>query len=122
MMLPGSKEMGSSDRTPVTPVPLSPQRGGTTNTGEPEGVHILIIEAIDRTWLQIKAGSLPADDITLYPQETYVRKSTDPFELVIGNAGGVTITFDGTNMGSPGERGQVVRLVLPEGTQAEAAR
>lgn len=121
--VPAVKEMDRVEHTAgAAPVPATPQRIGETITGESQGTHMLTIKALDRTWLQVKVGSSPVDDITLYPQETYVRRSTESFELVIGNAGGVTITFDGTDMGSPGEKGQVVRLIFPKEAREEPSR
>ena len=79
----------------------------------PETEHTLIIEASDRTWIQIQEGPSHPFDIMLYPDERYIRTGPGPFRLTVGNAGGIKIIFDGEELGQPGETGEVVKLLLP---------
>lgn len=92
-------------------VPLQPKAEAMRSAARE---HTLLIEASQLTWIEIKKGDAPPYDITLYPGERY--KITDPkgFTLKIGNAGGVRIFFDGTDLGRLGESGEVKRLVLPQ--------
>lgn len=78
---------------------------------EPE--HTLVITASERTWIQIQEGSSLPRDVILAPGDNLTRKSSQPLAVVIGNAGGVTVSFDGRVLTSLGEAGQVVRLTLP---------
>ncbi len=78
----------------------------------PTQQHLIVLEAIERTWVEIKEGSSPPFDITLYPGDRYTRRAPS-FELLIGNAGGIKVTFDDRQLGPLGEVGQVVRLTLP---------
>jgi cytoskeleton protein RodZ len=82
---------------------------------EPSPVHehTLVITASERTWIQVQEGSSLPLDVILYPGDSFTRKSSQQLALVIGNAGGVTVTFDGEVLASLGEVGQVVRLTLP---------
>jgi cytoskeleton protein RodZ len=82
---------------------------------EPSSVHehTLVIQASERTWIQVQEGSSLPLDVILYPGDSFTRKSSQQLAIVIGNAGGVTVTFDGTVLASLGEVGQVVRLTLP---------
>jgi cytoskeleton protein RodZ len=75
--------------------------------------HILVITASERTWIQIQEGSSLPLDVILYPGDSFTRTSSQQLAVVIGNAGGVTVTFDGRVLASLGEVGQVVRLTLP---------
>ena len=75
--------------------------------------HTLLIEARQLTWIEIKKGSSPPYDITLYPGQRYFLKDKEGFVLKIGNAAGVKIRFDGQDLGPLGEPGEVVKLVLP---------
>jgi cytoskeletal protein RodZ len=75
--------------------------------------HILVIKASERTWIQIQEGSSLPLDVILYPGDSFTRKSNQPLSILIGNAGGVTVTFDGRVLESLGKVGQVVRLTLP---------
>lgn len=86
--------------------------GGQTET-TPGHEHTLVITASERTWIQIQEGSSLPRDVILSPGDNYTRKSSQPLAVVIGNAGGVTVSFDGRVLTSLGEAGQVVRFTLP---------
>jgi hypothetical protein len=51
--------------------------------------------------------------------ETLTTEAKEKITVDLGNAGGVQITFQGQSMGSPGKRGEVVRMVYPEGKRVE---
>jgi cytoskeleton protein RodZ len=82
---------------------------------EPSPVHdhTLVITASERTWIQIQEGSSLPFDVILFPGDSYTRTSSQQLAVVIGNAGGVTVSFDGKRLKSPGKDGEVVRLTLP---------
>jgi cytoskeleton protein RodZ len=82
---------------------------------EPSPVHehTLVITASERTWIQIQEGSSLPFDVILFPGDSFTRTSSQQLALVIGNAGGVTVSFDGKRLKSPGKDGEVVRLTLP---------
>ncbi|MBW2038625.1 MAG: helix-turn-helix domain-containing protein [Deltaproteobacteria bacterium] len=98
-----------------TPLP----KGGAQEKEEalPGREHVLVIEASERTWVEIKEGSSPPFDVTLSPGDRYTRRGPHCFELLIGNAGGVKVIFDGREFGLLGEVGQVVKLTLPPGKE-----
>jgi cytoskeleton protein RodZ len=98
-------------RPPVAVPPASDSTGSSTPA--PDVTHVLVIEASERAWIQTQEGSDDPHDFTLYPGDTYTQTSTEPLRVTVGNAGGVRIKFDGKDLGSLGETGQVVRLVLP---------
>ena len=75
--------------------------------------HTLVITASERTWIQIQEGSSLPFDVILYPGDSFSRTSSQQLAVVIGNAGGVTVTFDGKGVESLGKDGEVVRLRLP---------
>ena len=75
--------------------------------------HTLVITASERTWIQITEGSSLPFDVILYPGDNFTRTSSQQLAVVIGNAGGVTVSFDGKTLNSPGKDGEVVRLTLP---------
>lgn len=79
----------------------------------PVHVHTLVITALERTWIQIQEGSSLPFDVILYPGDNFTRTSSQQLAIVIGNAGGVTVTFDGKGLESLGKDGEVVRLTLP---------
>jgi cytoskeleton protein RodZ len=75
--------------------------------------HTLVITASERTWIQIQEGSSLPFDVILYPGDSFTRTSSQQLAVVIGNAGGVAVSFDGKRLDYSGKDGEVVRLTLP---------
>jgi cytoskeletal protein RodZ len=73
---------------------------------------LLVINAIEETWIRIKADQNPSFQILLKVGEKFERKAAS-FDMDIGNAGGIKIQFKGKNMENLGKSGQVVHLRLP---------
>jgi hypothetical protein len=76
-----------------------------------KGPDILVIRAIEETWLRIKIDHNPPFQVLLKPGEKIERKGAG-FELDIGNAGGITIQFKGKFIENVGNSGQVIHMKL----------
>lgn len=74
----------------------------------------LIIEAREHTWVKITQDRHSSTEALLKPGEKIERRASEFFQLDIGNAAGIDLTFQGNPMGSLGKRGQVIHLRLPE--------
>jgi len=77
-----------------------------------EEANLLIINAIEDTWIRIKADQNPSFQVLLKSGEKFERKAAN-FEMDIGNAGGIKIQFKGKNIENLGKSGQVTHLRLP---------
>ena len=77
-----------------------------------EEASLLIISAIEETWIRIKTDQNPSFQVLLKPGEKFERKAVR-FDMDIGNAGGINIQFKGKNIENLGKSGQVVHLRLP---------
>ena len=77
-----------------------------------EEASLLIISAIEETWIRIKADQNPSFQVLLKPGEKFERKAVS-FDMDIGNAGGIKIQFKGKNIENLGKSGQVTHLRLP---------
>ena len=77
-----------------------------------EEASLLIISAIEETWIRIKADQNPSFQVLLKPGEKFERKAVS-FDMDIGNAGGINIQFKGKNIENLGKSGQVTHLRLP---------
>ena len=77
-----------------------------------EEASLLIINAIEETWIRIKADKNPSFQILLKSGEKFERKAAS-LEMDIGNAGGIKIQFKGKNIDNLGKSGQVTHLRLP---------
>jgi len=80
-----------------------------------EKPYTLVIEASELTWIQIDRDGEPPFEVMLRPGERNIQRASERFVLLIGNAGGVDIRFQGRSLGPLGNHGQVVRLTLPPG-------
>jgi cytoskeleton protein RodZ len=69
------------------------------------------IAAVEKTWLSIEADGKSVYNGLLQPNDTKVFEGHDTAKIRTGNAGGLTVTFNGKEIGRLGERGQV-RTVL----------
>jgi hypothetical protein len=69
------------------------------------------VRADERSWVQVNTGTGQQLFQGLL-QGGQTRTFTDRREikLVVGNAGGVNLTVNGTDIGPPGRRGQVARV------------
>jgi cytoskeleton protein RodZ len=100
-----------STSAPPTVAPLAAAPSGKT-------LH-LIIEAQDLTWIRITEDQNPSSQFLLKPGDRIERMASDAFLLDIGNAGGITLIFQGKPLGSPGKRGQVIHIRLPDKTEEQ---
>ena len=75
--------------------------------------HVLDVIATETTWLLIETGEGISEEVLLRPGETRKWMSESGFDLKVGNAGGIRLVFDNNDIGTPGEKGLVVRLHLP---------
>jgi cytoskeleton protein RodZ len=77
-----------------------------------EEAGLLIINAIEDTWIRIKADQNPSFQVFLKSGEKFERKAAS-LEMDIGNAGGIKIQFKSKNIDNLGKSGQVIHLRLP---------
>ncbi|MEN6466757.1 MAG: RodZ domain-containing protein [Syntrophaceae bacterium] len=72
----------------------------------------LVIHANELTWISVTEDGSQPYQIMLRPGDN-LERTAGKFLLDIGNAGGIVVNFNGSDMGVPGRSGQVVHLVLP---------
>lgn len=98
--------------------PLEEQSSSTVENVQPkpiansEEAGVLVIKAIEETWIRIKADQNPSFQVLLKTGEKIERKAAT-FDMDIGNAGGIKIQFKGKNIENLGNSGQVIHLRLP---------
>lgn len=101
----------------VVPLPTpAKQNVPTVEKKEPvaisEGANALVIKATEETWLRMKIDENPDFQVLLKPGEQIGRKGTD-FKVDIGNAGGITMKFNGKVIENLGNSGQVIHMQFP---------
>ena len=84
--------------------------------GEPPASekHTLAVKAKEDVWIEVAIDGREPFDVLLKVDERVVWKASEEFSLVIGNAGGVALEFNGEDLQLYGESGRVVRLRLPK--------
>ena len=98
-------------RSPSASSPSPTEGGGSAVAQAPRGKVTVVLRATDRSWVQVTTNTgqeLFQGLLQDGQQKTFTDKSR--IKLVIGNAGAVDLTVNGTNIGAPGRRGQVARV------------
>lgn len=72
----------------------------------------LVVTARETTWLRIKEEGKPDFEILMKPGEKLEREASQ-LSMDVGNAGGISVEFDGKIMEDLGRSGEVVHLRLP---------
>jgi hypothetical protein len=77
-------------------------------------MYHLVIEARELTWIRITEDLNSSYQVLLKPGDKIERMASDFFQLDIGNAGGINLTFQGKSLGNIGKQGQIIHMRLPE--------
>jgi cytoskeleton protein RodZ len=90
----------------------APEANAPRGTGSPG--HVLVVRAQEATWLSVRADRKDRREVLLQGGQTARFEAETDFHIIVGNAGGVTLSFDGTPLPPLGRSGEVIRdLVLP---------
>ena len=104
--------VASPVQAPVAAAPSPPAATGKK--------HPLVIEARELTWVRITQDGVP-HQVLLHPGERIERSAADYFLLDVGNANGISVTYQGKPLGSLGKPGEVIHLRLPAETPPASA-
>lgn len=75
--------------------------------------HMLDITATDRTWIQIVIDDIDKKEVLLNAGEIVNYEAKQSISVLIGNASGVKLKFNGKEFENLGNKGQVIRLSFP---------
>ena len=73
----------------------------------------LMIACQERTWLRVVIDDAEKREVMLNPEEVVMFTGRDKFDLLVGNAGGVKLFFNGKETRFEGASGEVKRVTLP---------
>ncbi len=73
----------------------------------------LMIACQERTWIRIVIDGAEKKEVMLNPEEVVMFTARDKFDLLVGNAGGVKLFFNGRDTKFEGNSGEVKRVTLP---------
>jgi cytoskeletal protein RodZ len=72
----------------------------------------LTIACQEKTWVRIIIDGLEQKEFTLNPEEVVMLDAKENFDVLIGNAGGVKLFYNGKDTGFTGEYGEVKHISL----------
>jgi hypothetical protein len=76
--------------------------------------HLFEIEAHQPAWVQVEIDGKNVYSVLMRPGEKREWEAEQNMRIVVGNAGGVSIKWDGINLAPVGKLGQPVRFHLPD--------
>jgi cytoskeleton protein RodZ len=97
--VPSRQETDSSVKKGATPKPLEKL--------------VLQITAVDDTWIKVIVDNKDSKEYNLMSGEKLEMEASAGFNLLIGNAGGVKMEFNGKPVKISGKVGEVVNIQLP---------
>jgi cytoskeletal protein RodZ len=78
----------------------------------------LDIKAVERTWVAIQIDGQPVREATFQPGESFTYRAAKRIEIVLGNAGGLEMTFNERRLEKIGKSGEVVTVIFtPQGVE-----
>ena len=85
--------------------------------------HVLEIAANDTVWIKVVMDGITKREALMKQGDNVTYDANETVSVVVGNAGGVTMKFDGREL-PVGKKGEVLRITLPEqktaGSQSES--
>lgn len=90
------------------PVLLSENETPIISPTETPSMHLLYVEAIEPTWVQVEIDEDEIREALLQPNDSIRWKAKEKFLLKVGNAGGVKVLLNGEELDPLGPSGEVV--------------
>ncbi len=109
-----NEALPSVQKTPESaPVPAPEVKAASAAATSPAAPHTLELIASDSTWLSATIDDKAAKEMILRPGDRIKWTAKNSISLIIGNAAGLKLVFDGKEFGPLGEKGKVVKVKLP---------
>ena len=105
-------EVEQADENTVVQPDVRPEAVVPENI-EPRVKQRISIQVVEDTWLKVIVDSLSTIEYSLEPGDTIELDADKGFNLLIGNATGIRLTFNGKPVPVSGKSGQVVTIQLP---------
>ncbi len=76
--------------------------------------HRFSVEAVQKTWIQVSMDDKNTQDALLEPGEKREWEASTNMKIIVGNAGGIHMQWDGRPIEVPAKPGSVLRFSLPD--------
>ena len=110
---PPAEESSPADTPAETAETMIEATSPQTKAVEKRAAYALEIVCHEDTWLKIIADDARATEHQMKPGDKITLNAETMFNLLIGNAGGISVQLNGQPVPVPGGSGQVVNLQLP---------
>lgn len=110
---PANALPGNNVATQGSETPLSPSTSDSVETPLPQGTYLLKVLAVEDTWMKVIADDNEPKRYRLHPGDRLELRALSGFNLLVGNAAGVQLSFNGKPVNLYGKSGQAVNLQLP---------
>ncbi len=84
------------------------------------GRHTLSVSAREVAWIKIRIDGKEATEVILKAGESVSWDAAETFSLLIGNAGGIDMVYDGVKLPPLGKSGESVSIRLPRSKASQA--
>jgi cytoskeleton protein RodZ len=110
---PAAVPAPAAPQTPPAPAghPVPPSPPAPVVSSPPAGDLVLVIEAVDSSWVAARIDGGDTKEVFLQPGQKVTWKASNHFLVSFGNAGGVKILFNGKELPPFGPKGAVVKDV-----------
>jgi cytoskeleton protein RodZ len=78
------------------------------------GTHQFSVEATQKTWIQVTTDDMNTQNTMLEPGDKRQWEARDTMKIVVGNANGIRMQWDGRPVEIPAKSGSVLRFSLPD--------
>jgi cytoskeleton protein RodZ len=99
----------------TTPAEVLPESAEKPAAALPVGEkHHFLVEANQKTWIQVTMDEKTTQNAMLEPGEKRHWEAEKNMKIVVGNAGGIQMKWDGRPVEIPAKSGSVIRFGLPD--------
>ncbi len=112
---PPANAAPAADTQPATEPPAAEQPSEGTTAPAVEGPVRVQVIALETSWVRARSDGKYVFSATLDPNQTRTVEAAQSVELLLGNAGGVSVLLNGKPIGALGPKGQVRTVQLNSG-------
>lgn len=113
-------EAGTVSTEVKVPVDDASKRVESKPSAAASGRHTLSVTAREVTWIKVRIDGKEPVEVILKVGESVSWDAAETFSLLIGNAGGVDMVYDGAKLAPLGRSGESVSLRLPRARTSQA--
>ncbi len=107
-------DLGVRSAPEVTSSDILPEEQEKPTVAEIADKHLFTVEASQKTWVQVTMDDKITQNAMLEPGDMREWEAEQGMRIVIGNAGGVSMKWDGRPVDIPARPGSVLRFSLPD--------